>query len=102
MESRLEKRIEEAESRLQKRIEDTAIRLQTRFDKRIQESEDRSAALTASEVGSLHTELQKFRAEINQRLARIDERLDRQGFMLSGGIKALGAMLEHLTTVESN
>jgi hypothetical protein len=36
------------------------------------------------------------------RLDRVNERLDRQGFMLAGGTKALGGLLEHVTNVEAN
>jgi archaellum component FlaC len=55
--------------------------------------EDRMAALIAAEVGNLHTEMQNG-------FARVDERLDRQGFILEGGTKALAGMLEHFTKVE--
>lgn len=42
--------------------------------------EDRMAALIAAEVGNLHTEMQNG-------FARVDERLDRQGFILEGGLR---------------
>ena len=39
--------------------------------------------------------------EVNAHLARINDRLDRQGYMLAGGTKALGGLLEHVVNVDS-
>ena len=68
----------------------------------MQRLEDRGASLLAAEVGNLHTEMRTGFERVNEHLHRIDERLDRQGFMLAGGTKALGGLLEHYTNVNTN
>jgi hypothetical protein len=70
------------------------------LQQQMESSENRIVTSMAAEIGSLHSEMQSqivdLRSEIHGGLARIDERLDRQGFMLAGGTKALGGLLEHL------
>src|SRR5947209_13481497 len=51
---------------------------------------DRAAEAFATEIGALHTEISELRTDMNSRL-------DRQGFMLSGGTTALGGLLEQVT-----
>jgi hypothetical protein len=68
----------------------------------MQRLEDRTAALIAAEVGNLHKEMQNGFARVDERLNHLTERVDRQGFILAGGTKALGGLLEHVTTVELN
>ena len=60
--------------------------------------EQRTASLITGEVGSLHSEISEVRAAIG----RMDQRLDRQGFMLAGGTKTPGGLLEHVVNVETN
>jgi hypothetical protein len=58
----------------------------------MQRLEDLMAALVAAEVGNLHTEMQSGFARVDERLNHLTDRLDRQGFILVGGTKALGGL----------
>ena len=76
--------------------------MRTDVRKEMQGVEDRTAAPIAAEVGNLYTELDNFRTETRDRLTRIDDWLDRDGYMLGGGIKALGSLVAHVTNLDSN
>jgi chromosome segregation ATPase len=65
-------------------------------------TEERIVSLMASEVGSLHNELQSEMGQVKASLARVEDRLDRQAMMLAGGTKALGGLLEHVVSLDSN
>ena len=98
-------RVDEQFARIDMRlfgIEGRLTSFEENLRKELQDLEDRTASLIAAEVGNLHTEIEALRSETRGALKRIDERLDRQGFMLSGGTQALGGLLEHVNNVESN
>jgi hypothetical protein len=57
-------------------------RLNAHADERLKASEERMAHLIANELGILHRDMQSGFARVDERFARIDDRLDRQGTML--------------------
>ncbi|MGD1071264.1 MAG: hypothetical protein ABSB15_14080 [Bryobacteraceae bacterium] len=72
--------------------------MEARTNVEMQRPGDRIAAVIAAEFGKLRRDMQSGFARVDERLSHLTERLDRQGFILEGGIKALGGLLEHVAT----
>jgi archaellum component FlaC len=72
--------------------------MEERMARRTDSLEERLVALMAAEVGSLHSEI----GQVREAVTRVEDRLDRQAMMLAGGTKALGGLLEHVVSLDSN
>jgi hypothetical protein len=60
----------------------------------LQGMEDRTAALIAGEIGSVHTEMQQGFARVDARLESIDSRLKLQAGLIQSGARAMARFPE--------
>ncbi len=60
----------------------------------LQGMEDRTAALVAGEIGSLHSQIQQTEARLGERLDSIDSRLKLQAGLIQAGSRAMARFSE--------